>query len=214
MFSDLNEQALIRSAQRGDLQAFNQLILLYQDLLYSIALRVLGNEDGAADATQCALILAFNKFNQFRGVYLRSWLTRMVLNVCYDEIRRRQRRREQPLFHTDDDGDEIDSAPWLADHTPGPEERLEIYEWEQALHNCLQSLPPVYRAMLVMIDMEGLSYEEAALAADVPIGTVKSRLARARMALRQRLNKISDLIPTGYSVRIALVDQAGRGIYE
>ena len=209
MSSEFNEQTLISSARQGDLQAFNQLALLYQDLLFSIALRVLGDEDSAADAAQCALISAFCNFGQFRGVTLRSWLTRMVLNACYDEIRRRHRRRENPLFRVDVDGEEIESDVWLVDQTPGPEERVEMLEWEQVLQDCLQSLKPVYRVILVMVDMEGLNYQEAASAAGIPIGTVKSRLARARLALRQRLLEIPNLLPARYRSGLPLHELIG-----
>jgi RNA polymerase sigma-70 factor (ECF subfamily) len=89
------EKTLIRGAQRGDLEAFNLLILRYQNLLFGIALRLLNDEDAAADAVQEALISAFRRFDTFRGDSLRSWLARVVVNACYDEIRKKRRHSVQ-----------------------------------------------------------------------------------------------------------------------
>ena len=210
--SESDEPTLIQAAKQGDLEAFNLLILHYQDLLFNIALQVVGDGDLAADAVQCALISAFRKFSQLRGERseaLRSWLARMVLNACYDELRRERRRRENPLFRVDADEDEIDSASWLVDLSPGPEERLEMTEWDRALQDCILSLKPVFRVTLVMIDMEGMSYEEAALAAGVPMGTVKSRLARARLALRDQLQNIPGLLPDRWGFEIPQHEPVG-----
>ncbi len=206
---ELDEQTLIQSARQGDLDAFNQLILRHQDLLFRIALRVLGDEDSAADATQTALLSAFRKFNDFRGQSLRSWLARVVLNACYDEIRRRRSRREDSLIRVNAEGQEFDMTSWLADPLPGPETQLEMRELEQAVRKCLQSLEPVFRAVLVLVDVEEMSYEEAAQAAGVPLGTVKSRLARARLALRQRLQEIPDLLPARRDIQVPLPEQTG-----
>ncbi|HEX8991610.1 MAG TPA: sigma-70 family RNA polymerase sigma factor [Anaerolineales bacterium] len=193
MAGELDEHTLIQSAQRGDAQAFNLLIDRYQALMYRIALRMLGDEDDADDAAQTAWISAFHKLHGFRGGQLRIWLARVVVNACYDEIRRRHRRRELPLVAANRDGDDMEAPYWLQDRAPGVEEAVEGREFETILSNCLQSLTPVYRSMLVLVDVEGMSYEDAALAAGVPLGTVRSRLARARMALRQRLPEAADL---------------------
>ncbi len=212
MFGRMDEQTLIQSARKGDLEAFNDLILRHQDLLFRLALGVLGDEDSAADATQTALISAFRKFSQFRGEHgepLRSWLARMVVNACYDEIRRRRSRREVPLMRVDADGQEVDLTAWLADPLPGPELQTERNELEQAIHECLQTLEPIYRLMLMLVDIEGMTYDEAARAAGIPLGTVKSRLARARLTLCRRLREIPDLLPVRYSLQISLSEQPG-----
>src|SRR5215208_7712458 len=100
------EKRLIQAAQRGDLEAFNQLILSYQNLLFGIALRMLNDEDTASDAVQEALISAFSKFQTFRGGSLRSWLARVTVNACYDEMRRKRRQREVPLEQFNMEGEE------------------------------------------------------------------------------------------------------------
>ncbi|MGE5073445.1 MAG: sigma-70 family RNA polymerase sigma factor, partial [Anaerolineae bacterium] len=149
----------------------------------------------AADACQMAWIGAFRNLNSFRGGRLQSWLVRVLLNTCYDEVRRRNRRREVPLLPLNNDGEETEAGSWLVDRARGVEETVDAHEFENAIHQGLQSLLPVYRTMLILIDIEGMSYEEAAAAERVPMGTVRSRLARARMALRQRLQETTDLGP-------------------
>jgi RNA polymerase sigma-70 factor (ECF subfamily) len=194
----MNEDLLIQSAQRGDLEAFNQLILRYQNLLFSIALRVVADEDAASDALQEALISAFRKINMFRGGSLRSWLARIVINACYDELRRKRRQPTLPIEQLDADGDEIETDYWLTDSSVGLEEQYESTELERAIQKCLSSLPPDYRTVFVLVDVESMSYEEAAEAVHVPIGTVKSRLARARMQMRKALQSFGDLLPIAY----------------
>jgi RNA polymerase sigma-70 factor, ECF subfamily len=208
MSYELDEQILIQATRRGDLQAFNLLIDRYQDLLFSIALRILGDEDSAADAAQVAWISAYRKINGFRGSCLRIWLVRVVVNACYDELRRRHRRREVPLLGINADGEEIEAVPWLVDPAPGVEEIMEKEEFEKVMNECLQSLTLVYRTMLVLVDIEGMSYEEAASAAGVPLGTVRSRMARARMALRQRLQETADLAPSRQRFQVLTPKQA------
>ncbi len=208
MSGQLDEQTLIQSSQHGDLQAFNCLIERYQALLFRIALRILGDEDNAADAAQVAWISAFRNINGFRGGNLRAWLMRIVVNACYDEIQRRHRRGEIPLQPAGSDGERAAFAFWLADPAPGVEEQVDRDDLEAIIQESLQSLTPVYRAVLVLIDIEGLSYEEAASAARVPLGTVRSRLARARLALRQRLNETADILPARQRFQILPCKQA------
>jgi len=200
----MNETILIQSAQSGDLDAFNQLILRYQNLLFSIALRILSDEDAASDALQEALISAFRKLNTFRGGSLRSWLARIVVNACYDELRRRRRQPTLPLEQFDADGEEIEPDYWLMDSSPGLEERYESVELDRAIQKCLSKLPPDYRAVFVLVDVECLTYEEAAVAVNVPIGTVKSRLARARMQMREALQSFGELLPIAYRIHAPL----------
>ncbi len=203
MAAGLDESSLVYSAQCGDLEAFNVLVDRYQSLLFRITLRMLGDEDDAADATQLAWISAFRNIRGFRGGNLRTWLARVAVNTCYDEIRRRHRRREVPLQELNTEGQEVETDCWLADPTPGIEEMLDTKEFDHVVGTCLQSLPLVYRTMLVLVDIEGMSYEEAAKAAQVPMGTVRSRLARARMALREKLQHNTDVLPsTGLPVSL------------
>ena len=202
--ANVPETTLIRAAQRGDLESFNLLILRYQNLLFGIALRLLNDEDAAADAVQEALISAFRRFDTFRGDSLRSWLARVVVNACYDEMRKKRRQHSVPLEQFNSDGDEIETSYWLVDPESDPEEQFESYELESAIQKSLDKLQPIYRLMLVLVDIEGLSYEEAAMAAHVPVGTVKSRLARARSQMQKSLQVAGELLPTSYRIELPL----------
>ena len=204
------EETLIRTAQNGDLEAFNRLIDLYQGFLFRIAYRMLGDEDAAADATQAAWLAAFRKLSEHRGGRFRAWLTRILINTCYDELRRRHRRGEVPLYPADDDGEEREDADWLLDGSPGVEARAEMRQMEPAVERALQFLPPVYRTTVVLVDIEGLGYEQAAEALGVPLGTIRSRVARGRIALRQHLEASGylahdwqyDAVPTSERSRV------------
>ena len=198
------EKTLIRAARRGDLEAFNQLVLRYQNLLFGIALRLLNDEDVAADAVQEALISAFRRFHTFRGDSLRSWLARVVVNACYDEMRKKRRQHSVPLEQYNAEGDEIETSYWLVDMQADPELQFESSELEDAIQDSLDKLPPIYRLMLVVVDIEGLSYEEAAAAAHVPVGTVKSRLARARLQMQKSLQGAGELLPASYRAEVLL----------
>lgn len=198
-----DENALIRAAQHGDLEAFNALILRYQNLLFGIALRMLNDEDTASDAVQEALISAFSKFRTFRGGSLRSWLARVTVNACYDEMRRKRRQRETPLEQFNVNGDEVEDLAWMIDPNVLPDEQYESHELESAIQHSLSILTPAYREVVVLVDIEGLSYEEASSVARVPVGTVKSRLARARLQIRLSLQGYKELLPSNYIMDMA-----------
>ncbi|MGE5249656.1 MAG: RNA polymerase sigma factor [Bacteroidota bacterium] len=191
----VDENSLIHAARGGDLEAFNQIVLAHQNFLYRTALNILGDEDAADDATQEALISAFRNFRSFRGASLRAWLTRVVINSCYDELRRRRRHPTLPIEQHDELDQEMDAAPWLADPSRLPQEQVEARELERAIRRGLDSLPPQYRFAAVLVDVQGLSYDEAAEALGIPVGTVKSRVARARLGLRTALARHAGLLP-------------------
>lgn len=194
----MDETALIHDAQRGDLNAFNTLVLHYQDMLFNTALRVLGDEDQAADATQEAFISAFRSISNFRGGSFKAWLMRTVTNACYDELRRKKRRPTTPLEPELDDGEEMDSPRWLADPNLTPEQAAEADEVEHALQHCLDNLPTDFRAVVVLADIQGMDYVEVAASVRAPLGTIKSRLARARLRLRECLQGFAELLPASY----------------
>jgi RNA polymerase sigma-70 factor (ECF subfamily) len=197
----MDETALIRSAQRGDLDAFNTLVLHYQDALFNTALRILGDEDMAADATQEAFLSAFRSITSYRGGSFKAWLLRTVTNACYDELRRIKRRPSVPLEPDTGEGDEVESPRWLADPHMGPEQQAEADELEHAIQHCLDALPTEFRTVVVMADIEGLDYAEVAATVRVPLGTVKSRLARARLRLRECLQAFAELLPSAFRLQ-------------
>ena len=194
----MDELSLIQTAQRGDLDSFNTLVLNYQDTLFNTALRILGDGDMAADATQEAFISAFRSINSYRGGSFKAWLMRTVTNACYDELRRRKRRPTTPLEPETDDGDEIDSPRWLADTSMTPAQKSEADELEHAIQHCLEALPTEFRSVVVLADIQGMDYSEVATASRVPLGTIKSRLARARLRLRECLRGFEELLPSVY----------------
>ncbi|HMU93007.1 MAG TPA: sigma-70 family RNA polymerase sigma factor [Anaerolineales bacterium] len=194
----MDEPALIQTAQNGDLDSFNTLILHYQDRVYNTALRILGDEDQAADAAQEAFISAFRSINSFRGGSFKAWLMRTVTNACYDELRRQKRRPTTPLEPDTADGEEMDSPRWLADPNMTPAEKSEADELEHAIQHCLDALPTDFRTVVVMADLQGLDYTEVAAAVRVPLGTIKSRLARARLRLRECLRGFEELLPSSF----------------
>ena len=200
----MEEQTLISAAQRGDLEAFNELVLQYQDFLFRVAMNILGDEDIAADATQQAFLSAFRNLSAFRGGSLRSWLSRITVNASYDELRRVSRYKNVPLQTYDDNGDEMESLEWLADPNPSPEELAERSNLVSAIQNSLQALPEYYRLVVMFVDVDGLSYEEAAQALNIPVGTIRSRLARARNALRISLQCYADVLPATYILELPL----------
>lgn len=194
----MNELALIQDAQHGDLNAFNTLVLHYQDILFNTALRILGDEDQAADATQEAFISAFRSITGFRGGSFKAWLMRTVTNACYDELRRKKRRPTTPLEPEMDDGEEVETPRWLADPSLTPEQCAEADEVEHAIQHCLENLPTDFRTVVVLADIQGMDYVEVAASVRAPLGTIKSRLARARLRLRECLQGFAELLPASY----------------
>jgi RNA polymerase sigma-70 factor (ECF subfamily) len=197
----MDETALVASAQRGDLDAFNRLVLSHQDALFNAALRILGDDELAADATQEAFLAAFRGLNGFRGGSFRAWLMRTVTNACYDELRRRKRRPSTPLETESHDGLDVESPRWLADPQLSPEQQAEAQELEHAIQHCLENLPLEFRTVVVMADLQGLDYTEVAASVRAPLGTIKSRLARARLRLRECLQDFAELLPRAFRLQ-------------
>ena len=194
----MDEPGLIHDAQHGDLIAFNHLVLIYQEIVYNTALRILGDDDLAADASQEAFISAFRAINSYRGGSFRAWLLRTVTNACYDELRRKKRRPTIPLEPQTSDGEDIETPRWLTDPNPTPEDHLDQEELEHAIQHCLENLPTDFRTVVVLADIQGLDYGEVATAIKKPIGTIKSRLARARLRLRECLQGFRELLPASF----------------
>lgn len=195
---EYDEAALLAAAQRGDLPAFNQIILHYQSLAYNIAYRLTSDDELAADATQDAFIKAYQRISQYRGGSFKSWLLRIVTNTCYDALRARKRRPTVSLESGEDDDDDPDYDARLMDRS----ERPEAYAMRQELAGVIQAaigqLPPDQRAALILSDIEGLDYQEIADATGAALGTVKSRLSRARARLRDLLLEHQELLPSNY----------------
>jgi len=191
-----DEEALVKAAQRGQMDAFSELILHYQSQVFNLAYYILHDPAAADDATQEAFISAYRSIKKFRGGSFRSWLLRIVTNACYDELRRRKRR---PNVSWDEFGDMDEEAnPHLVNGGPRPEESVQQQELRALLDRSIAKLPTHHRTTIILIDRLGLSYEEAAKVMDVALGTVKSRLARARKEMQSLLQAERELLPARF----------------
>ena len=181
------EVKLIERAAAGDLDAFNQLVLRYQDTAYSLAYTLLRDPNQAEDAAQESFLKAFQAMNGFRGGSFRAWLLKIVTNSSYDLLRRSQRHPAQSLFQQDENGQEVESLPWLVDPAADVQGILEQCELSKQIYQALDELPEVFRSVLTLIDVNEMDYVEAAKVLNIPLGTVKSRLARARLQMQEKL---------------------------
>src|SRR5215216_427901 len=180
------ESELIEAAKAGDLEAFNRIVLMYQDLLFRIAYRIVADEDQANDAVQEAFLSAFQQIQSVCGSSMKSWLIRIAVNKCRDQLRLIYRRRAISLdrFFTPDVETSRDSVLEVPDTSPSVENCVEATELEYSIQNALSRLPVHFRSILILADIEGMSYEEISIIERIPIVTVKSRLARARLNVR------------------------------
>ena len=191
----MDEQNLVKDAKRGDLDAFNRLVLVYQELAYNVAFRYLSDPAAAEDAAQTAFISAFKHLRSFRGGSFKAWLMRIVTNACYDELRRQKRRPITALEPCDEDNEVLENPTWIKDDKPLPEEIAETSDLDKAVQHCLEKLPDEFRMVAVLVDVQGFDYQEVSDVIGTPLGTIKSRLARARMRLRDCLRGFRELLP-------------------
>ena len=182
------EYLIVQRVLEGDTNAFEELVLEYEKKVYNVALRMLNNSEDAADMTQEAFIKAYNSLSGFRGDSKFSvWLTRIVSNLCLDFMRSRNRRPTVSLSMEDEDGEDVQLD--IADTSQSPEQLLERSLTRESVRRGLQSLPEDYREILLLREIQGLSYDEIAAALDIEVGTVKSRIFRGRKKLCDYLIK-------------------------
>lgn len=183
------EEQLLKKSLSGDTRAFEELVAQYQGKVYALAFRYLGNEEDASDMAQEALLKAYRSLRLFKGnSSFGTWLYRITTNVCLDELRRRKRRisplsLDEPL--ATQDGDELEKE--IADQSPGADILYEQKEFSEYIQNLLDELRPEHKTAIVLRDVMELSYEEIAQTLDCSLGTVKSRISRARDMLRKKL---------------------------
>jgi RNA polymerase sigma-70 factor (ECF subfamily) len=192
----MDEASLIAAAQQGKVDAFNELVLTYQQQVYNLAYRIMGDPASAADATQDAFVSAYRSIGRFRGGSFKSYLMRIVSNRCYDELRRHKRRPATSFEDLSEVNEEFNPA--LTNGRERPEEYAERQEMARVIQAGIETLPPDQRITLVLSDVQGMSYQEIAETMDVSLGTVKSRLARARGKLRDYLRAERELLPVRY----------------
>ncbi len=202
--ADAQEQrrdlALVTRTQRGDRQAFNTLVERHQSSAYSLAMRMVGDPDIAADVTQDAFFSAYRAIASFRGASFRAWLLRIVSNGCFDHFRAQSRRPTISLEATleadrDDDAGSADARlpKSLIEHAWDPEQVALRAEAIEHIQRSLLKLVPEQRLALILSDIQGLPYDEIARVMDTSLGTVKSRIFRARAHLRAILSREGEL---------------------
>lgn len=191
-----DEGYLIEAAQRGELEAFNALVLHYQDRIYTLAYRILGEPAAAADAAQDAFLHAYRKISTYRGGAFYGWLSRITTNTCYDELRRSKRRPADSIEELP--GADLDDGPPLMSDSATPEQIAQQHELQQVIRDCINALQEDQRVAMVLSDVQGLNYQEIAEATGATLGTIKSRLSRARQGVRRCLQGFRELLPPEY----------------
>ncbi len=184
----LQDELLIRRAQRGDADAFEQLLLEHQKNVYNLCYRMAGNPDDAMDLSQETFLRAWRCLDQYQfASAFSTWLYRLCSNICIDFLRRRRRQQTVPLTFEDADGEEQTYA--VPDAQPLPEEQVELKLTRETLAAAMAQLLPEHRAVLQLRVVNEMSYEQIADVLDIQIGTVKSRLSRARNQLKKILER-------------------------
>ena len=184
----MQDELLIRRAQRGDADAFEQLLLEHQKNVYNLCYRMAGNPDDAMDLSQETFLRAWRCLDQYQfASAFSTWLYRLCSNICIDFLRRRRRQQTVPLTFEDADGEEQTYA--VPDAQPLPEEQVELKLTRETLAAAMAQLLPEHRAVLQLRVENEMSYEQIADVLDIQIGTVKSRLSRARNQLKKILER-------------------------
>ncbi|MSQ14044.1 MAG: sigma-70 family RNA polymerase sigma factor [Dehalococcoidia bacterium] len=184
------DDALIRLCQRGDHAAFEQLAHRYEGQVYNLAYRMTGSASVAQDILQDTLTSAFRRIGRFRAGNFRAWILRIAANASKDFLRSADHRRHVSLEHLT----ETTPIQW-PDHEESPEDYSLRLELANVLQQAILHLPLEQRLVLVLIDVQGLDYQAAAESLKAPVGTVKSRLSRARAAMKVHLASHTELLP-------------------
>jgi RNA polymerase sigma-70 factor (ECF subfamily) len=182
------DRALAEAALGGELDAFNRLVVLYQDYLYAMTVRVVRDQDIAEEAVQEAFFSAYRNLDRFGGPSFRAWLTRIAINAARDMLRKRKRRPSEPYPEWEDDA-------WQppAPDAEGPEQVSLAQQQRAAIARCMEDITDDQRAAIVLFDVQGYDYAEIAAITNVSVGTVKSRIHRGRLALRDCLAPLMEL---------------------
>lgn len=195
------DDILISRSKNGDLEAFELLVKRYENKVYTVAYRFLGNHADASDLAQEAFLRLYQSLSGFRGESgFMTWMYRITANVCRDELRRRQKYQVISL-DAEDVNNQNNTMSQLPGRDPTPEEALENKEFNELIQQCLLSLSEEHRLVLIMREIQDMSYEEIADVLKCSLGTVKSRLNRARMAFREKYNARRE--PYGQNARLA-----------
>ena len=177
-------------ARSGNLPAFNQLVLAHQDAAFRLAKWMVNDESSVEDIVQTVFLTAYCQINRFHGDCFRAWLLKMIHNACIDELRRHKLHPHLSIESQDAEYEAMDLAQWLIDARQTSEETPLKHITSDWINKCLCKLPEPLREVVVLIDIEGLDYAKAANILGVPLGTIRSRLGRARARLRNLLSEV------------------------
>ncbi len=181
------EQELIAKAKAGDVSAFETLIVEHQKRIFAIAYRIAGNPEDAADMTQEVLVKIFKNLSKFRGnAKFSTWVYRVATNTCFDE-QKKLRRHENYSLDQEIETEDGSMAASLADDGPTPDETAERNQVRSAVHAAIRQLGEDHQKVIILRDIEGFSYDEIADMLQCSVGTVKSRINRARATLKKIL---------------------------
>lgn len=190
-----NEEMLVKRSQNGDLEAFEELIAPYQQKIYNLAYRLLGNYHDASDAAQEVMLKLYRSLGGFRGeAAFSTWLYRVTINACNDYLLKLSRRKENSLDELIQT-DKGELAKDIPDYGAIPENNYLDQELAQFLQGLIMSLPEEYRIVMVLREIEGLSYLEIQDYLSISLGTVKSRINRARRLLRKKILQNTEQYP-------------------
>ena len=194
----MTEKELIARAQKGDQDAFGRLVLTHQNRVFILCVHMVGNREEAEDLAQEAFFKAWRSLGGFHGESsFATWMHRLTTNLCLDHLRKQTRRQTVAVTVSLDDEETAFTEP--ADPGSDPQQELERKERQRAVEKALKELPEHHRRALIMREVSGLSYQEIADALELDLGTVKSRIARAREALRKRLLEDGNFFEPGAS---------------
>jgi RNA polymerase sigma-70 factor, ECF subfamily len=191
----MDENDLIRSAKQGDMDAYNQLVLMYQDAAYSYAYSIVQDPEIAEDCTQDGFLRTYLHLPDFRRGCVRAYILKIVRKACCDELRRKKRFTNHPKFIQKGDGETDEHMDLPDDPGSSVEEKVEQLELSSILSRHLDALPDNYRSVLYLIDFMDFEYVQASFILDIPIGMVKRRLARGRLLLSGSLSRRKELLP-------------------
>jgi RNA polymerase sigma-70 factor (ECF subfamily) len=183
-FTNAKDDALVKSARRGDMKAFEELVARHRDKIFARAVSMMRNEDDAIDLSQEAWVKGWQRLKQFQGESsFATWMTRIVINLCLDQLRRQKRHRTESIQEMDDESSGVERQMPVV--TVNPTERLERGELRKKIDGAMGKLSEEHRTVLVLHEFEEMGYKEIARAVDCSIGTVMSRLfyARRKMAV-------------------------------
>jgi RNA polymerase sigma-70 factor (ECF subfamily) len=186
------ELELVERSKGGDLAAFEELVVMYQKQIYNLGYRMMGNEEDACDMAQEAFLKAFKSIRKFTGrSSFGTWVYRIAVNVCIDELRKRKRVKLYPVVHNDNP--ENGGGKLITDTGDLPEDRIERRETREQVQRAINRLAEEHRVIIILRDIQGKSYQEIADILNLNIGTVKSRISRARQSLKEELLRQGEL---------------------